>query len=90
MKHRLMITTIAIAIALATCGQAAAQSGGGYDLTWNNVSNGGGTSSGSGYELNGTIGQADAGAASNGGCLLSGGFWYASPFLAFVPLVRKA
>ena len=36
---------------------ALAQSGGGYDLTWNTSDSGGGVSSGSGYALQGTVGQ---------------------------------
>ena len=38
-----------------------AQSGGGYNLTWNSVDGGGATfSSGGGYLLGGTAGQPDA------------------------------
>jgi hypothetical protein len=57
-----------------------AQSGGGYDLTWNSIDAGGGTSSGGGFELRGTIGQPDASAANaiasvGGDYQLTGGFW---------------
>ena len=53
-----------------------AQSGGGFDLTWNTVDNGGVTfSSGGGYSLGGTAGQADAATWSGGGYTLVGGFW---------------
>jgi len=53
-----------------------AQSGGGYDLTWNTVDGGGYTwSEGGGYALGGTIGQPDAGALSAGEYALLGGFW---------------
>ncbi len=45
-----------------------AQSGGGYDLTWNTIDGGGTTwSEGGGYSLGGTIGQADAGGSPAGG-----------------------
>ena len=45
-----------------------AQSGGGYDLTWNTVDGGGYTfSTGGGYSLGGTVGQPDAGLLT-GGC----------------------
>lgn len=55
---------------------AIAQSGGGYDLTWNTVDGGGATfSAGGGYQLGGTIGQADAGTMSGGAYSLSGGIW---------------
>ena len=53
-----------------------AQSGGGYDLTWNTFDGGGGMfSTGGAYSLGGTIGQADAGAMSGGTYALNGGFW---------------
>ena len=53
-----------------------AQSGGGYDLTWNSVDGGGATfSSGGGYTLGGTAGQPDAATWSGGGYTLNGGFW---------------
>jgi cell division septation protein DedD len=46
-----------------------------YDLSWNTVDSGGGTSSGGSYELSGTIGQPDAGMLSGGSYTLLGGFW---------------
>ena len=36
---------------------ALAQSGGGYDLSWNTIAGGGGASTGGNYTLHGTIGQ---------------------------------
>lgn len=45
-----------------------AQTGGGYDLTWNSVDGGGVTfASGGGYELGATLGQPDAALAAGGG-----------------------
>ncbi len=74
-------------------GQAVtAQTGGGYDLTWNSIDGGGATfSTGGGYSLGGTIGQTDAGAASGGVYSLSGGFWAGiSPnYAAFVPMALR-
>ena len=56
-----------------------AQSGGGFDLTWNTIDNGGVTfSSGGGYTLGGTAGQPDAATWSGGGYTLTGGFWHAA------------
>jgi len=57
-----------------------AQAGGGYDLTWNTVDNGGVTfASGGGYTLSGTAGQPDAATWSGGGgYTLAGGFWHAA------------
>jgi len=55
---------------------ALAQSGGGYDLSWNTVDGGGATfSTGGGYALGGTVGQPDAGTLTGGGYTLVGGFW---------------
>ncbi len=65
---------ISIILALLVVSIAVAQSGGGYDLTWNTIDGGGGTSSNGAYTLNGTIGQADAGSLSGSGYTLSGGF----------------
>jgi hypothetical protein len=58
---------------------SAAQSGGGFDLSWSTIDGGGMMFSvGSGFELGGTIGQPDASAASamtGTGFALTGGFW---------------
>jgi len=55
---------------------AYAQSGGGYDLTWNTLGSGGGSNSGGSYTLNGTIGQPAAGTLNGDGYILVGGFWW--------------
>jgi hypothetical protein len=71
-----------VAFGLLALGVAAvhAQSGGGYDLTWNTVDNGGVSfASGGGYTLGGTAGQPDAAVWSGGGYTLAGGFWSAVP-----------
>jgi hypothetical protein len=53
-----------------------AQTGGGYDLTWNTIDGGGATFSiGAGYVLGGTIGQPDAGTLAGAAFTLAGGFW---------------
>ncbi len=69
-----------------------AQTGGGYDLTWNTVDGGGGTSAGGGYTLAGTMGQPDAGALVGGGYTLSGGFWAgaAIDYRTYLPLVLRS
>lgn len=75
---------------------ALAQTGGGYDLTWNTVEGGGYTfSEGGGYSLGGTIGQADAGMLSGGVYTLGGGFWGGGEAMApksriYLPLVVRA
>jgi len=74
---------------------ALAQSGGGYDLTWNTVDSGGYTfSTGGGYQLGGTIGQPDAGVLSSGAYTLIGGFWseigqVLAQFQIYLPLIMK-
>jgi hypothetical protein len=67
---------LALAVLLLLTGAALAQSGGGYDLSWNSVDAGGWTfSSGGGYSLGGTAGQPDAGLMTGGEYTLGGGFW---------------
>ncbi len=81
MNHKKILFVLALFIlAVLTTSQtvptASAQSGGGYDLTWNVIAGGGATSSTGGtYSLNGTIGQADAGTMNGGSYSLIGGFW---------------
>ena len=81
MKHtrtRLLLAGCALAALAAGLGGLAsvhAQSGGGYDLTWNSIDGGAMASAGGGYSLEGTIGQPDAGVLSGGGYTLAGGFW---------------
>jgi len=70
------ITLIAIIlILLVSAAISRAQTGGGYDLTWNTIDGGGGRSSGGAYELSGTLGQPDAGQISGDAYTLGGGFW---------------
>mgnify|MGYP000473091717 CR=1 FL=1 len=71
---------------------ARAQSGGGYDLSWNTIDGGGTTwSEGGGYSLGGTAGQPDAGVLSGGGYTLAGGFWggAAVQYRVYLPLVLR-
>jgi len=71
-----------------------AQSGGGYDLTWNTIDSGGGTIGNGGYTLDGTIGQSDAGAPiGNGGYSLTGGFWAGvsvAQYRLYLPIVLRS
>ncbi len=81
MNYRIILLIFALfVLAVLTTSQtvlpALAQSGGGYDLTWNVIAGGGATSSTSGtYSLNGTIGQSDASTLIGGTYTLNGGFW---------------
>lgn len=71
---------------------ALAQSGGGYDLTWNMVDGGGATfSTGGGYSLGGTVGQPDVGQVSNLPYTLVIGFWggAAAQYRLYLPLALR-
>jgi hypothetical protein len=75
-----ILTLIALLASSQGVRPAEAQTGGGYDLTWNAIAGGGATppgSAGGAYSLSGTIGQADAGTLSGGNYTLNGGFWVA-------------
>ncbi len=91
MKARLILVLTLIGVLSAAISIAAAQSGGGYDLMWSTIDDGGGTSSGGSYTLDGTIGQPDAGTMSGGGYTLIGGFWSGSVlrYAFYLPLVLK-
>ena len=66
----IVIVGVLLSVSIAT-----AQTGSGYDLTWNTSNGGGGTTSSGGYTLDLTLGQVDAGVQSGGGYTLLGGFW---------------
>jgi len=67
---------IVLALVMATCGIAAAQSTGGlYTLAPQRIAAGGGRATGGAFELEGTIAQHEASAISSGGALeIAGGF----------------
>lgn len=88
--YLLILAALALPAALTL-----AQSGGGYDLSWNTVDGGGATfSTGGDYSLGGTAGQAEAGTLSNGAFMLSGGFWggglSTGPPAIYLPLVFRS
>jgi len=62
---------------------AASIASGQYELSWNTIDGGSGTSSGGQYVLSGTIGQPDAAYSAGGQYELLGGFWPGGP-LCFV------
>jgi hypothetical protein len=87
-----LLALLVVAAMLSAAPAARAQSGGGYDLTWNTVDGGGGQSTGGGYTLTGTIGQPDAGTLSASGYSLAGGFWAALSEVVnklFLPLLQR-
>ena len=77
MRHLLTkLVPITLLVLLCWNNPAAAQTGGGYDLTWSTIDSGGGETSGGGFTLNGTVGQPDAAGLLEGGSYsLNGGFW---------------
>jgi hypothetical protein len=78
---------------LATGATALAQTGGGYDLTWNTIDGGGGVSLSGGYMVSGAIGQPEAGEVFGGGYRLQGGFWDGAavedPYAFYLPLIMR-
>jgi hypothetical protein len=90
LPRRLMLALLVAVILGASA--ALAQTGGGYDLTWNTIDGGGGSSAGNGYQLAGTFGQPDSGATLSGGVYsLSGGFWggVSTGGKIYLPQVRR-
>jgi hypothetical protein len=95
MKKRKASRWVLLLVLAALCavGSAAhAQTGGGYDLTWNTIDGGGTASEGGGYSLSGTIGQPDAGTLVGGNYALNGGFWtpgWIAKAWTYLPLVVR-
>ena len=67
-------TAVVLAVTCTAGAAALAPSGPTYDLSWNTIDGGAGTSTGGAFELIGTIGQPDAAVMSGGGFVLAGGF----------------
>lgn len=66
----------ALLACLALAPPAGAQSGGGFDLSWNTVAGGGAMlSAGGGFDVSGTIGQSLAATSTGADFTLFGGFW---------------
>jgi hypothetical protein len=91
--HRVLLLLAVLAAVVFASHAVFAQSGGGYDLTWNTIDSGGVIfSTGGGFSLGGTIGQPDASAAlGGGGFSLVGGFWSGiPPYRMYLPLILKS
>lgn len=91
---RVLLSAILVLTLLSLRGSATAyaQTGGGYDLTWNRIAAGGGTSAAGDTILTGTAGQAEAGPVqSGGGYTLVGGFWGGGTvrYSVYLPVVIK-
>jgi len=89
--RKLRVVCAAVLALLLAPVSAMAQTGGGYDLTWNSMDGGGQMNlSGGSYTLKGTIGQPDAGLHVGGSYWLGGGFWQGGGALrVFVPIVKR-
>ncbi len=90
----ILVKLVVVFLLAGVVGAAYAQSGGGYDLTWNTIDGGGATfNTGGNYALGGTAGQADAGMLTGGSYSLGGGFWHGAPVIAnyelYLPLVMR-
>jgi hypothetical protein len=74
--RRFLPAIFALALLILATAVSAQLAGPAYDLSWNTVDGGGGTSTGGTFTLSGTIGQPDASGPLTGGTFsLSGGFW---------------
>ena len=82
-RKRYLMGALLIFVCLlgAALSKAQAQSGDGYDLSWNTLDSGGPVAASDGsYRLSGNFGQPDASASLNGdGYSLVGGFWSGIP-----------
>ncbi len=82
-NRKSILACVLASLSVFVCTQVALTDGkssgvdGGFDLSWNTVDGGGGTSSGSGFQIDGTLGQPDASTTvlTGGGFALTGGFW---------------
>src|SRR3954468_13894612 len=66
-----------VALLLVGAGAALAQSGGGFDLSWNRIAGGGGDGTSPTYSIQGIIGQSAAGTMSGPTYSIEGGFMVA-------------
>ncbi len=87
-----LLLVLVVGLGIATI--AYAQSGSGFDLSWNVASNAGGTGSmsGSGFSLQGTLGQTAAGPISRGRFEVRSGYWLGpadSSTLVLLPIITR-
>jgi len=92
MKRATLLTACMVAwlVFAQAASPARAQSGGGYDLTWNVLAGGGDASNWGGYTLQGTIGQPAAVTLSGGLYSLHSGFWViGKPHPIYLPMITR-
>ncbi len=78
MRRQCLLTRGVLALALVLtvlCSAGVVVAGGGPDIGWNVLADGGGRVTAGAYTLDNTIGQAVAGIASGGSSELCAGFW---------------
>ena len=83
---------IIVCLLAAAINKAQAQTGDGYDLTWNTMESGGRAAAADGsYSIYGTFGQPDARPSLTGGeYSLVGGFWsFLSAYLLHLPVIFR-
>ena len=88
------LVLLGAAVLFGTPAPTQAQSGGGYDLTWNVIGGGGAAAStGGGYTLSSTIGQpvASSAPATGGAYSLASGFWagVTNWVSTYLPVIRR-
>lgn len=74
-KKITLAALLVLLLSLAIVVVVAAQTGEGFDLSWNVIGAGGGKSSGGDYSLEGTLGQTAVDTTSGSGRALTQGFW---------------
>ena len=91
-----LVAIVLVSGLLAAAPSARAEPSVTYDLSWNTIDGGGGTSTGTGpngtYSLSGTAGQPDAGTLSSPTYTLGGGFWagiFGAIQRLFLPMVLR-
>ncbi len=73
-KRRWMLCATTIVLASFPPGQAGAQAGGPYDLSWNTIDSGGGPAAGGALDVFGSIGEPSISSSSGGAYTIDGGF----------------
>lgn len=87
---RRVVAALAIALAALSPSAASAQTGDGFDLTWNAMSAGGATfATGGDISIGATVAQPGAGSMQGGDFSLQLGFWFDPTVRTFVPLVTR-
>ena len=93
MRWKNIVVLLAMAVAVVLVGSAVfAQTGDGFDLSWNVMGGGGaeGPLTGSGFSLRGTIGQTAVGTFSDATYQIGNGYWYGvGQHHIYLPLVMN-